>query len=62
MATMVFRNEEELLSRVPETELTSYYITTLLPEKVWLDLEYACRATMFTDLRLLLQTLLAILG
>jgi len=61
MATIVFRNEEELLSHVPEGQLTSYYTSTLLPEKVCLDLEYACRATMFTDVRLLLQTLLAIL-
>lgn len=61
IATIVFRNEEELLSCVPERELTSYYVSTLLPEKVCLDLEYARRATMFTDVRLLLQTLLAIL-
>ena len=61
IATVVFRNEEQLLSRVPERELTSYYVTTLLPEKVCLDLEYACRATLFTDVRLLLQTVLAIL-
>jgi lipopolysaccharide/colanic/teichoic acid biosynthesis glycosyltransferase len=61
MATIMFRNEEALLSRVPERELTSYYVTSLLPEKVWLDLEYACQATMFTDVKLLLQTLLAVL-
>jgi len=62
VATLLFRNEEELLSRVPESELTSYYVKTLLPEKVWLDLEYASRTTMLTDVKLLLQTLLAVLS
>src|SRR5882762_9367217 len=61
VATLIFRNEEDLLSRTPENELTSYYVKTLLPEKVCVDLEYACHATMFTDAKLLLQTLLAIL-
>jgi len=61
VATLIFRNEEDLLSRIPENELTSYYVKTLLPEKVCVDLEYACHATMFTDAKLLLQTLLAIL-
>jgi lipopolysaccharide/colanic/teichoic acid biosynthesis glycosyltransferase len=61
IASVVFRNEEELLSRVPEKDLTGYYVTTLLPEKVGLDLEYARQATMFTDIRLLLRTLLAVL-
>ncbi len=62
IATLQFRNEEELLSRVPENALTSYYITTLLPEKVWLDLEYASHATLFTDIQLLLQTLSSVLS
>ena len=61
VASMVFRHEEELLSRVPEKELTNYYVNTLLPEKIELDLEYASRASMFTDLKLLLQTLLSVL-
>lgn len=61
VATLRFRNEEELLSHVPESELTSYYTKTLLPEKVRLDLEYLCHATFFSDLKLLLQTVLAIL-
>ena len=61
VASMVFRNEEELLSRVPEKELTSYYVNTLLPEKISLDLEYASRASVLADLKLLLQTVLAVL-
>jgi len=61
VATLIFRNEEDLLGCVPESKLTSYYVKTLLPEKVELDLEYACHATMFTDVKVLLQTLLAVL-
>lgn len=60
VATLLFRNEEELLSHVPESELTSYYVKTHLPKKVWLDLEYASHASMFTDVKLLLRTLLAL--
>jgi len=56
-----FRNEEDLLSSVPENELASYYQTTLLPEKVRLDLDYARHATLLTDLKLLIKTALAIL-
>lgn len=62
VATLRFRNEEELLSRVPEAQLTSYYVTTLLPLKVQLDLQYACHATVFTDLLLMLRTVAAIVG
>ncbi len=60
-ATLKFRNEEDLLSSVPENELASYYQTTLLPEKVRLDLDYARHATLLTDLKLLIKTALAIL-
>lgn len=60
VATLLFRNEEELLSHVPESELTSYYLKTHLPKKVGLDLEYASHASMFTDVKLLLRTMLAV--
>jgi len=61
VATLRLRNEEELLGRVPESELTSYYVKALLPKKVRLDLEYARHATFFSDLNLLLNTVFAIL-
>ena len=61
VATLRFRNEEDLLRRVPHHQLTSYYVQTLLPEKVRLDLEYASRANLFTDCLLLLKTVSAIL-
>ncbi len=59
-ATLLFRNEEDILNRVPESELTSFYVHTLLPQKIALDLGYASRATFLSDLKLLLQTALAI--
>jgi len=61
VATLKFRNEEDVLSRVLEKELTSFYIKTHLPQKVQLDLEYARRANMLTDLKLLLKTMAATL-
>jgi lipopolysaccharide/colanic/teichoic acid biosynthesis glycosyltransferase len=61
LASLTFRDEASLLAQVPECELTSYYIHTLLPHKVSLDLDYASRATLFSDLRLLLRTALTIL-
>jgi lipopolysaccharide/colanic/teichoic acid biosynthesis glycosyltransferase len=60
MATMLFRNEEEILRQVPESEMTSYYVHTLLPQKISLDLDYASRATFSSDLKLLLKTAVAI--
>jgi lipopolysaccharide/colanic/teichoic acid biosynthesis glycosyltransferase len=60
-ATLQFRNEEALLSRVPQTELLSFYIGTLLPKKIDIDLEYARQATFFTDLWLLFRTMTSIL-
>lgn len=61
VATLRFRNEEDLLGKVPENELASFYVKTLLPEKARLDLEYASKATMPTDIILLFKTFLAVL-
>ena len=60
VATMLFRNEEEVLRQVPESEMTSHYVHSLLPQKISLDLDYAARATFSSDLNLLLKTALAI--
>lgn len=59
-ATLRFRDEEEVLARVPQAELLSFYTGTLLPKKIGMDLEYARQATFFTDLGLLRRTLTAI--
>ncbi len=55
-ATLRFRDEEELLASVPEEQLASYYVDTVFPEKVRLALEYAKRATFWSDLGIVLRT------
>lgn len=59
-ASLVFRNEEELLAYVPETELASFYAHHLLPRKCRLDREYAAQATFWGDCSILIQTILCI--
>ena len=48
-ATLKFRNEEELLGKVPREQLTSYYLSSCLPKKIHLDWEYAREATFRSD-------------
>ena len=61
IATLRFRNEEELLSTVPAESLTAYYIANILPQKVNMELDYACQASLFSDVAVLFRTLGAIL-
>lgn len=56
-ASLQFRDEETMLCRVPTEQLTTYYVTSVLPEKVRLDWEYAQRATFSSDFKILLDTL-----
>src|SRR5437867_4048077 len=60
-AALHFRNEEVLLSRVPQLELLSFYTGILLPKKISIDLAYARHATFWTDLNLLFRTMTSIL-
>jgi lipopolysaccharide/colanic/teichoic acid biosynthesis glycosyltransferase len=60
IATLRFRNEEELLSKVPTEALTSYYIANVLPQKIKMELDYASQASLFSDLAVLLRTVVAI--
>lgn len=60
-ATLAFRCEEELLSRIPEQDLDLYYARTIKPLKARLDWEYMQRATWWTDLGLLWCTATACL-
>jgi lipopolysaccharide/colanic/teichoic acid biosynthesis glycosyltransferase len=60
-ATLHFRHEEELLAQIPPQILRDYYIKTLLPQKVQLDLEYARKASFLNDLLILFRSALAIL-
>ena len=61
-ATLHFRNEESLLAGVDPADLSSFYVSHVLPKKAELDLEYAARATFRSDVRLLARTILAVFG
>ena len=54
LATLVYRNEEELLAAAPDPE--RYYRETLLPAKLQLNVEYLENRTWWTDLRLIVMT------
>lgn len=56
-ASLAFRREEELLSRVPDHLLDEYQIEYLTPLKNQLDLAYMQSSTLVSDLRVILQTL-----
>jgi lipopolysaccharide/colanic/teichoic acid biosynthesis glycosyltransferase len=58
-ACLVFRNEESLLAQIAPEHLFVFYVETLLPLKSQLDLDYAGRATFFTDCSVLLRTITA---
>src|SRR5438876_4012784 len=60
-ASLRFRNEEMLLPEVTSEQLESFYVNTLLPQKIELELEYARGASMFSDATMLLRTAAAVL-
>jgi lipopolysaccharide/colanic/teichoic acid biosynthesis glycosyltransferase len=60
-ATLHLRHEEDLLSTIPSEQLRDFYITTLLPQKVQMDLDYAAGASFASDTAILLYTVAAIL-
>jgi lipopolysaccharide/colanic/teichoic acid biosynthesis glycosyltransferase len=59
LASIMFRNEEELLCHVPDAE--EFYIAYCLPRKIELNRGYAARAGLFRDLGILLCTVSAVL-
>ena len=60
-ATLAFRREEGLLSRVHPSLLDDYYDQHIRPLKTRIDVRYMCRATLWSDLRLIGATFLACL-
>lgn len=56
LATLVFRNEEELLSSAENLEL--FYLQHCVPKKIALNLQYARCATLWEDTKIILRTLL----
>ncbi len=55
LASIQFRDESELLSQSSDPEKT--YIEEIMPEKIRINLEYAKKANVFTDLNVILKTL-----
>jgi lipopolysaccharide/colanic/teichoic acid biosynthesis glycosyltransferase len=58
-ASICYRNESDLLAKASNPE--QMYIDVLVPEKIRLNLAYAQRASVVSDLGILFQTLAAIL-
>jgi lipopolysaccharide/colanic/teichoic acid biosynthesis glycosyltransferase len=60
-ATLAFRREEEILSHVHPDNLDLFYNRQIRPLKTRIDTRYMCRATFWSDLRLIAATLVACL-
>ena len=59
---MFFRHAEEILpTKIREEELESYYIETILPKKMKLDVDYAARATFRIAMALLFSTAIEVI-
>lgn len=59
LATLHFRNEEELLSRA--TDVETFYVQDCIPRKIQLNLLYASRASVWEDTKIILRTVLPFL-
>lgn len=56
LATLAFRNEEELLRTAADTE--KFYLEYCVPRKIELNLAYARQATVWKDVIIILKTVL----
>ena len=56
-ASVHFLDEEALLGAVPEGRREKFYLDTVLPKKLQMNLEYIDRAGVGSDLTLILQTI-----
>jgi lipopolysaccharide/colanic/teichoic acid biosynthesis glycosyltransferase len=57
-ASIKFKDESELLAQASDPE--KFYIEKIMPEKIRLNLEYAERATLWSDFLVILRTLVHI--
>ena len=55
LATLAFRNEEELLRTAPDSE--RFYLDYCIPRKIELNLAYAKSANVWEDIKIILRTL-----
>jgi lipopolysaccharide/colanic/teichoic acid biosynthesis glycosyltransferase len=58
LATLAFAREESLFALVPKDTLPEYYRKIILPAKQRLDASYMKHATLFSDLKLIVDTAL----
>jgi lipopolysaccharide/colanic/teichoic acid biosynthesis glycosyltransferase len=58
-ASLAFRHEEALLSRVPPSQLDDFYFSHIQPLKARMDARYMCQATFWSDMRLVGATFIA---
>jgi lipopolysaccharide/colanic/teichoic acid biosynthesis glycosyltransferase len=61
-ASLAFRHEEEILSRVQPSQLENFYNRHIRPLKARMDARYMCRATFWSDMRLVGATFVACLA
>lgn len=61
-ASLAFRHEEEILSRVHPSQLNDFYNRHIRPLKARMDARYMCRATFWSDMRLVGATFFACLA
>jgi lipopolysaccharide/colanic/teichoic acid biosynthesis glycosyltransferase len=55
LASIKYRHESEILASVPDPEST--YVHDIMPDKIRINLEYAARATFWSDSAIILRTL-----
>lgn len=60
LATLEFRNEEELLAAAPDVE--AFYLEYCLPRKIELNLQYQRQANLWQDTRVIGRTLFGVSG
>ncbi len=59
-ATLAFRDEQHILCAVPPERLEAFYQEQVIPRKIQLDAEYMSRASLGSDIKVLLATILSI--
>ena len=62
MAQLVYPHEAESLTRVPPEAREAAYVKYFLHKKIAVDLDYERRRTLLTDLALMVEVALLVLG
>ncbi len=58
LATIVFAHEEMALAKIPPAQVNAYYQAVVKPYKSRLDAQYMAGATLISDLKILLRSVL----